>query len=417
MKLPKLISSSTQENFSIAFVTLKNNSLRSILTILIIAVGITALIGILTAIDAIKASVENQLSGMGSGIFSIQNTSLWFGEGNGRRQNNRFKKISYKDAVHFQEAYTVIPSYIDILMDADNSTVVKYKSYKSNPDIAVLGTNEQHLLTTGNTLKEGRFFSKNEVLTGQNVVVIGYDLARNIFKQKSPLEKFIRIGRGKYQVIGVLNQKGSSMSSNTDKTCLIPIQNARQYFGEGTYSIWVKPLQNTDIDKAISEATSAFRKVRHLKPKDADNFKIEKSDALIKMMLENFKYITIAATLIGLITLLGASISLMNIMLVSVKERTREIGIRKALGAKNKVIRQQFLIESILIGEIGGFLGIVLGIVAGNIVAQIINSPFVIPWAWMLGGVVLCFFVGLISGVAPATKASKLDPIDSLRYE
>ncbi len=416
MKFPRLISSSTRENVLMAFVTLKSNRLRSALTILIIAVGITALIGILTAIDAIKTSVANELSDMGSGSFSIEDASLMYFEDEGKRQNKRFEKISYKDAVHFQKAYS-ISAYIDLLMDVSSSAVVKYKNYKSNPNISVLATNEQHLLTTGNTLKEGRFFSKNEAITGQNVVVIGSDLAKIVFKHQSPLGKFLRLGRGKYQVIGVLEEKGSSMSSNTDKVCIIPIQNARQYFGEGIYSILVRPLAKIDIDEAMLEALSTFRRIRHLKPKDADNFKIEKSDALIKMLMENFRYITIAATLIGLITLLGASISLMNIMLVSVKERTREIGVRKALGAKNSVIRQQFLIESILIGEIGGVLGIVLGIITGNIVAHIIKSPFVIPWGWMLGGVILCFFVGLISGVAPATKASKLDPIDSLRYE
>jgi putative ABC transport system permease protein len=183
-----------------------------------------------------------------------------------------------------------------------------------------------------------------------------------------------------------------------------------------SYVTNISPI-NTNLNYAISEAEGTFRIVRNLTPRDANNFEIKKSDNLIKMLMENVKYVTIAATFIGFITLLGAAISLMNIMLVSVKERTKEIGVRKALGAKNSIIRQQFLIESILIGEIGGILGVILGIGIGNIVAIIIKGPFVIPWVWIVGGVILCLIVGLLSGVMPAIKASKLDPIDALRYE
>ena len=414
----KIISTASKENILIAFKALKSNGLRTALTILIISIGIMALVGILTAIDAIESSLSNQFSNLGSNTFSIENWALKSVGGHNKRKTELFKKINYKDALAFKESYNT-PSVVSISVKASGSSTVKYKTYKSNPNIPVIGTDENYLLTSGNELEQGRFISKNEAFSGKHVVVIGKELAYQIFKNKNPLQKVINIGKGNYRIIGVLVKKGSSMSIGTDKACIIPIQNARQYFSSGTmsYTTNVSPIGSVDIDYAISEAEGTFRIIRNLTPRDANNFEIKKSDNLIKMLMENIKYVTIAATVIGFITLLGAAISLMNIMLVSVKERTKEIGVRKALGAKNSVIRQQFLIESILIGEIGGILGVVLGIGIGNIVALAIKGPFVIPWLWIIGGVVLCLVVGLASGVMPAIKASRLDPIDALRYE
>jgi len=418
MSKTRLISSVSIENISIAFNSLKSNKLRTSLTVLIIAIGIMALVGILTAIDAIESSLTNQFNNLGSNTFSIENWALKSLGRHQKRETELFKKITFKDALAFKENYR-IQAKVSNSVNASNTATVKYKDYKSNPNIPVIGTDENYLFTSGNELAQGRFLSKIEVQNGQHVVVIGQELANQIFKKKSPLQKEIIIGKGQYRIVGVLKEKGSNMSMGTDKLCILPIQNVRQYFSKPfmSYAINISPLTNIDMDYAISEAESTFRIIRKLSPKDASNFEIKKSDSLIKMLMENIKYVTIAATFIGFITLLGATISLMNIMLVSVKERTKEIGTRKALGAKNYIIRQQFLIESILIGEMGGILGVILGILIGNIVAFIIKGPFVIPWIWIIGGVFLCLIVGLISGVMPAIKASKLDPIDALRYE
>lgn len=418
MRLNKWISSASIENIFIAFNALSSNKLRSTLTILIISIGIMALVGILTAIDAIESSLNSQFSSMGSNTFTIENWALKSIGRHNRRETELFKNISYKDAMAFKEVYQT-PAVISASVFATNTSTVKHKDYKSNPNIPVIGTDENYLLTSGNELSSGRYFSKSEINFGQDVVVIGQQLATQIFKNKNPLQKEISIGIGKYRIIGVLKEKGSNMSMGTDKLCIVPIQNVRQNFSGNvmSYTINVSPKQNVDMEYAISEAEGSFRTVRGLTPKDASNFEIKKSDNLIKMLMENIQYVTIAATFIGFITLLGATISLMNIMLVSVKERTKEIGTRKALGAQNHIIRQQFLIESILIGEIGGIFGVILGIAVGNIVALLINGPFVIPWVWILGGVAMCLVVGLISGVMPAIQASKLDPIDALRYE
>ena len=418
MRVPKIISSSTLENITIAFNSLKSNRVRSSLTILIIAIGIMALVGILTAIDALESSLTNQFGSMGAKTFTIENWARKSIGKHSKRETELFKKISYKDILQFKDAYKT-PSTVSTSVKASSTSTVKYKTYKSNPNIPIIGTDENYLITQGSELEHGRFISQNEAFSGQHVVVIGHQLAYKIFKNKNPLLKEITIGKGKYKIIGVLKEEGSNMSSGSDKVCFLPIQNIRQYFSRPnmSYKINISPKGNMDMNLAISEAEGTFRVIRNLTPRDASNFEIIKSDNIIKMLMENIQYVTIAATFIGLITLLGATISLMNIMLVSVKERTKEIGTRKALGAKNHVIRQQFLIESILIGEFGGILGVILGIGIGNIVALLIDGPFVIPWIWMIGGVILCLIVGLLSGVIPAIQASKLDPIDALRYE
>jgi putative ABC transport system permease protein len=249
---------------------------------------------------------------------------------------------------------------------------------------------------------------------------LGKDVIKRIFKSgEDPIDKVISIGSGKYKVVGILKSKGSGMGISNDMVCFIPFTNARTYFS--------RPMMNFDIqimaqraemmEVAIGQAEAVFRNVRNLGTFDESDFNIEKSDNLVNILLGNIRNITMVATIIGLITLFGAAVGLMNIMLVSVTERTREIGIRKAIGAKGKTVRQQFLMEAIFIGQIGGIFGIILGILAGNMVASLIGSPFVIPWVWVITGVALCFFVGIISGYYPAQKAARLDPIESLRYE
>ena len=418
MKSKKILISAFTENFIIAFSSLKANRLRSILTILIIAIGIMALVGILTAIDAIESSLTNQFTTMGSNTFVIENWAIKKQGHRNKRETKLFEKIRYAEAINFKKKYNQ-SAIVSVSVQASGSAIVKYKNYKSNPNIPVVGSDENYLLTTGNELFLGRFISKNEALKGKHVVVIGKQISDLVFKKENPINKEITIGKGRYLVVGVLQTKGSNMSMGTDKMCILPIQNVRQYFSspQMSYSINVIPEKKDSITQYMEEAEGVFRRIRNLSPKDANNFTIKKSDNLIKMMMQNIQYVTLAATIIGIITLLGATISLLNIMLISVKERTREIGTRKALGAKNYLIRQQFLIESILIGELGGLLGIALGIIIGNVVALIIGGPFVIPWVWMIAGVLICLIVGLLSGVVPAIQASKLDPIEALRYE
>jgi putative ABC transport system permease protein len=184
-----------------------------------------------------------------------------------------------------------------------------------------------------------------------------------------------------------------------------------------TFNLTVMPVNPVNLDVMAGEAEAVFRIVRNLNPKDESDFNINKSDNIVKMLLENVKYVTLAASIIGIVTLFGAAVGLMNIMLVSVTERTREIGVRKAIGAKTQTIKYQFLFESIMIGQLGGIFGIILGILIGNAVSSMLRSSFVIPWIWVITGIVVCFIVGVVSGYAPAVKAANIDPIEALRYE
>ena len=407
------------ENISIAFQSIRSNLLRSVLTILIIAVGISALVGILTAIDSIKNAITADFTRLGANTFSLQSRGMRIQIGNQRYRSKNYSYISYFQAKDFREQYH-FPATVSISVMATNTATVKYESKKTNPNVIVRGIDENYIATAGYDLDNGRNFSMEEAFDGTNVAMIGAEMVPKLFpKDANPLGKLLSIGSGKYMVIGILKSKGSGFGETGDRLVFLPFTNVRQYFARPNmnFKISVHPASAQLMDAATGEAEGVFRNIRKLNISDDSDFIVEKSDNLVNILLDNIKYVTMAATIIGLITLLGAAIGLMNILLVTVAERTREIGIRKAIGANSGTIRQQFLIESIIIGQMGGLLGILLGILAGNGVSLLIGSAFIIPWEWIIGGVTLCLFVSFASGVIPAIKAAKLDPIEALRYE
>jgi putative ABC transport system permease protein len=412
-----IINQVTIENIKIAFSSIRANLLRTILTILIITIGITALVGILTAIDSIKYSISSNFAQMGANTFVID--QKWNFTKTNRERRKNFVNISYREAQRFKEEFH-FPSIVSVTTWATWQGVVKYESVKTNPNIPVLGIDEGSIITGGYEIETGRNFSVQDLQLTRNIAIIGSELRRTLFAPGvDPLNKMIAVGNGKYKIVGVLEEKGNSLTGPGDKILLLPITNVRQYFPSprANHMIHVQPDDPKLLDISASEAEGMFRVIRNLRASDDSDFKIEKSDGLANMLIENLKKVMLATTIIGIITLLGAAIGLMNIMLVSVSERTREIGIRKAIGARNIDIRQQFLYEAIIIGQLGGILGIIFGILIGNIVSFAIGSSFFIPWVWILGGVVICFLVGIASGFIPARKASRLDPIVALHYQ
>lgn len=303
---------------------------------------------------------------------------------------------------------------------ASFSARIKFETEKTNPNIQVFGGDENYLATSGYELEKGRNFSPQEITMGTHLVIIGKDVEFDLFKgRQKAIDKMITIGSGKYRVIGVLASKGNSMGFGGDKVCIIPLTNARQYFSTKDMSFTISVLaQNTALlNLALGEATGVFRKIRRVPLGEDDNFEITKADNLANILIGLMSNASMGAIIIGIITLIGASIGLMNIMLVSVTERTREIGIRKALGATAQTIKTQFLIESIVICLLGGFFGILMGIIAANAISLMLGSSFFMPWFWIITGFIVCMVVGLISGYLPAKRASLLDPIESLRFE
>ncbi len=339
--------------------------------------------------------------------------------GNRRERSKNYSRISYVQADRFKREFK-LPATVSVSIGATGNATIKYGSEKTNPNISVRGVDENYLVTAGYEMGKGRNFTEADVRSGENLVLIGSEVAKSLFTRgQDPLDKIITVSNGKYRVIGVLKEKGASMIGSGDRLCWIPVTNVRQYFSypNMSFNISVTPGDDLSMTDAMGEAESLFRVIRGLDPADATDFYTVKSDSIAELMMSSLSSITIAATLIGIITLLGAAIGLMNIMLVAVAERTQEIGIRKAIGANNKTIQQQFLFEAILIGQIGGVVGIVLGMIVGNLIPLFAGGVFVIPWAWMIMGFLLCLLVGVISGIYPAMKASRLDPIESLRFE
>lgn len=408
-----------KENIKIATDSIKANKLRAFLTMLIIFFGITALVGISSAIDAMKGSINSNFTSMGANSFTIRNKETSVRIGRRGKRAKKHEPITYKEALRFKNEFT-FPVTTAVSTLASFSARIKFESEKTNPNIQVFGGDDNYLATSGYELEKGRNFSPQEIAGGAHVAIIGKDVEFSLFKNKrKSLDKVITIHNAKYKIIGVLASKGNSMGFGGDKICIIPINTARQYFGgnEMSFTISVLAKNAALLTMALDEATGLFRKIRQVPVGEEDDFEITKADSLANMLIGLTSKATMGAIIIGIITLIGASIGLMNIMLVSVTERTREIGIRKALGATQETIKIQFLIESIVICLLGGFFGIVMGIIAANLISYQLSSDFFIPWLWITVGFVVCLLVGLVSGYIPAKRASKLDPIESLRFE
>jgi putative ABC transport system permease protein len=408
------------EILSMAFQSIRANMLRAVLTLLIIAFGIMALVGILTAIDAIAYSLNDNFSGLGANSFSIDRKWNEVKSRRGGRRQKAGEPIHFEQAFEFKERFS-FPSKSSISLWATNLASVKYNEEKTNPNVSFVGVDENYFEVKGLDIEYGRAFSKQEVEAGHDRVVIGQEIVKKLFKNKpeKAIDQVVTLGNNRYRVVGVLKSKGSSMGSSEDRAVYAPILNVKAIYGteQTNYDLVVAVKDASDMEIAQSEATGLFRQIRGLRPGETEDFRIFASNSLVSILKRETKNLRLATIAIGLMTLLGAAIGLMNIMLVSVTERTREIGIYKALGATRRSILMQFLAEAIVICQIGGLVGIFLGILVGNIVTPLLGGSFLIPWGWMLLGFTLCMVVGIVSGFYPALKAARLDPIESLRYE
>jgi putative ABC transport system permease protein len=411
------IKTSYKENVSIALISIGGNRLRTSLTALIIAIGIMALVGILTAIDGIKQQTNAAFANLGANSFTIENRGSHLNFGNGGH-TKAYPPISYEQAARFENTFT-LPALISVNINVSGTAVAKYGNHKTNPNIDVTGTNENYVTTNGYKIAFGRNFSSTELAHGSNVVIVGNEIKKQLFKNEDPINKPVFIGNNRFKIIGVFAPKGSSFGFGGDKICIIPVIRAKQIdsVSNPSFTIAVKVTTPGALNATADEATSLFRNIRDLRIADDNNFEINRSDSIQQQLMGQLDGITFGGIAIGAITLIGAAIGLMNIMLVSVTERTREIGLRKAIGATPSIIRRQFLIEAIVICLIGGVAGIFLGMLIGNLIVVLTKGSFVIPYLWITVALMVCTGIGLLSGFYPAKKASKLDPVEALRYE
>jgi len=408
-----------KENIRIAFGSIRTQILRTILTVMIIAIGITALVGILTVVAALENTLSSDFASMGANTFNInqyENTSRRRGGGEREIIN---PIISYPEAVAFKNKYNYPLTETSLSFTATSTAEVRYEALKTDPEINVLGVDEHFLTNSGLETDSGRNFTNFDISNNTYTCVVGSDFAKGILKDVNPIGKILSIRGAKFKVIGILKEKGSTFGNSQDLRVLIPIQVARSLFTAPNinYTLSVMVGKKELLDQAIDYANSTMRRVRKLSPIKDNNFAIVRSDDLINRILSITKYLGLASWLIGIITILGSSIALMNIMIVSVTERTREIGVRKALGAKKTTIAFQFFIETLLIGQIGGLVGIIFGILIGFGLSTAMNFVFVIPWGAMIAAFIVSFIVALVSGLYPAIKSANLDPIEALRYE
>lgn len=415
---------------SLSFRTVRSNKLRTGITVAIIAFGIMALVGIITAIEAMNQKFTESFSTMGANGFTIRfrESNIRLGGGNDvqlskkgakrQKQSNLNKRITEDEAEAFVRQYD-FPATVSISVFAGRNTIVSYQSKKTSPNVVLFGGDENYLDMNGYSLNVGRNFSRNEVQSGQNVCILGYDVASKLFKldRKLALNKVVRINDIPYRVIAVMASRGSSFGFSRDNIVIVGYKNVKKLSGNSTFTIGVKTAQLNQVENGMGEAEGLFRAIRKLSVTEESNFTVEGSNSVAEKAMSVLGYLTAAIIIIGFITLIGSSIGLMNIMLVAVTERTKEVGLVKAIGGKSKVVRLQFLMEAVMISVMGAIFGIILGVGIGNLFSMVLNTGFVVPWKWVIYGIVICTIVGLLAGLYPALKAGKLNPIQALRYE
>lgn len=406
------------EILKVALGALYANKLKSSLTILGIVVGIFSIISISTVIEMMQTTMQKSISGFGQNSFYIQKFPAVFtgGRDEWRKYRNR-KDITYDDYLKFEEIFTEAESISG--SQGQFGVIIKYGNYETNPDVYLQGVTLNDLKNTNYIVEYGRAFNSNDIDSYARVVIIGVEIQNKLFKNMDPLGQTIKIDGNKFQVIGILEKKGEMFGQSQDNNVFIPLTAFHTLYGKKNDSMGINVrVENIeDMDDMVEKAKGHFRKIRKVPPGEENDFEVFSNDAIMEQVNNITSGFRIGSIVIAGIALLAAGVGIMNIMLVSVTERTREIGIRKSIGAKKSNILLQFIIEAIVLCQLGGLIGIALGVAAGNIVGSLIEASFFIPIESIIVGVLLCTIVGVVFGTYPAYKASNLDPIEALRYE
>jgi putative ABC transport system permease protein len=400
---------------------------------MIIALGITALVVVNTAIKAINQKFTESFSTMGANGFTIRykERNIHFGGGGDseikkeKKGNKKEKKSSLGKIIRKEEAEMFVksfdfPSSKSVSVFATRNAIVSYEAKKTSPNVLLFGGDENYVILNGFKIRAGRNLNTADIQSARNVCLIGYDIAKKLFNDnpERAVNAIIRVQNIPYRIAGVLDSRGSSFGMSWDNRIVTSYTNVHRQFSSGiSYVIAVMTDDLKKVQVAMGEAEGVFRAVRKLATTEENNFVLDRNDSIVEKAMNSLSMISLSAVVIGFITLIGAAIGLMNIMLVSVTERTKEVGLVKAIGGKSKTVRLQFLLESIVISILGALLGIIFGILIGNLISIAIKTGFVVPWNWVILAIAICSFTGLLAGLYPALKAGKLNPIEALRYE
>jgi putative ABC transport system permease protein len=397
------------------------NKLRSFLTMSGITIGVFSVIGVMTAVGALRNSIETGLSFLGTNMFQFAKFPITGGgDGAQRRRYQLRRDITLDQAMRYQQLMAGNSDVICLkIFDQTGSGQAVYNGRKTTPGLTFGGTNEHFLTANQYNIEQGRNFTADDVELARPVCIIGQGIVKRLFPSEVPLGKVIKIKERTYTVIGTFAEKGSMFGNSQDDTVMVPLTRYLNDFGSERVTINIATQAPSQLyyNDTIEKAITAMRIVRNLKPEQDNDFELYSNDSLIGAFAKVADVVAAGSFVISGIALLAAGVGIMNIMLVSVTERTKEIGIRKSIGARKKNILFQFLIEAVAISLAGGVMGILLGVLGGNGVALMLNATAVFPWDWALIGLLVCSGIGVGFGFYPAWKAASLDPIEALRYE
>jgi len=405
------------EIFRMALGALRTNKLRSALTMIGVAIGVFSVIGVMTALSVIQSSIEGGLSFLGSNLFQFAKYPVINTGGDPEDEYANRRNITIENANEFKRLMEGQAQAICFKV-FDRGKPAGYGRVKLQ-GMTIVGTNEFFLVANSYTLGYGRNISTEDVDLGRNVTVVGHDVQKKLFPSESPLGKTIKLNEKPYQIVGVLAEKGSSFGQSQDDLIAVPLTKFFSDFGRAnrTVNIAIQSTSQATYNQTLDKAIGAMRVARGLKLGQENDFEIYSNDTLVSAFAQVADTVRIGAFVISAIALLAAGIGIMNIMLVSVTERTREIGVRKAIGARGHDIVRQFLFEAVVLSEVGGLVGILTGVVGGNGIALWLDIAMVFPWGWAVTGLVVCSIIGIGFGWYPAWKAASLHPIEALRYE
>ena len=404
------------DSFKISLDSIRKHKLRSALTLIGIIIGVASIIGIMTAIDAIQTYMEDTLSVLGTTVFQVQKYPfVQIGHDTRSKYRNRKDiKVEHADAIRDRAKFVSNVGAEDWKFGRS----LRYKNEATDPVLILGGGTVEFSVNNGYFVEEGRFLTDLDVDLVKNVIVLGKDAVESLFPFTYPVGEIVKLDGRRFEVVGVLEEQGKAFGQSRDNIIVIPLTFYQKMYGkDGSINITIMAKSPEVLDDAVEEVITILRTERRLSPGKENDFEIFNSASLINTWNDLSRSLKIGSVLVSFISLAVAGIGIMNIMMVSVTERTKEIGIRKAIGARRRNILLQFLVEAVLLSLIGGIIGVVVGVLLGNVVATLMNLEIAVPWMWVVLGLGFCTLVGIVFGIWPAAKASRLDPIEALRYE